>query len=185
MKKIFKISSLIFPILILGLLVVNCGSSMPDVDENSTANTSGETQNTAANNASGQSSTVTAVEFDPVELGDDGVLIPRAPSISNKINDTTSNIPIEEKYEEQERQGFRIQIFSSSTNLRAREIEKKASGQFSEGVYLIYDPPTYKVRVGNCLTKEEADIIRQKAVSLGYRDAWVVRDKIIVKVKVE
>jgi len=137
--------------------------------------------------------TVKEVPFDPVEFADDGLLIPRQNTIrkpviageeieSVSINaDTTI---VEEEFEEQERQGYRVQIFSTIDNATAKEVEQQASMQFSESVYVTYDPPYYKVRVGDCLERDDADNIRQKAISIGYRDAWVVRDKINLKVRI-
>ena len=184
MKKTVKKFPLIITILIFGLLTAGCGASKPEVSENSAISGGNDIQPAASGDESVETSAIKAVQFDPMDLGDDGIFIPRKPSTKNDIYNTTADAPAEEIFEEQETQGFRVQIFSSSTNQSARQIEKTASGQFSEGVYLTYDPPTYKVRVGNCVSKEEADDIRQKALSLGYRDAWVVRDKIVVKVKV-
>jgi len=130
--------------------------------------------------------------FDPVEFADDGLLVPRQ-QISNRpvINNIESepvsgnidSIESELKFEELERQGYRIQIFSTSDNSVAKEVEQQASIEFSESVYVTYDPPYYKVRVGDCLEREKADNLRRKAVSIGYRDAWVVRDKIKVKIR--
>lgn len=166
------------------LALTGCGGSMPDAAEDSTNSSAVSDIPTTSSNTGGASN-MEVVEFDPVEIADDGVLIPRTPSIKQNILKPVNKKPAEEVFEEQERQGFRVQIFSSSANSGARKIEEKASGQFSDKVYLTYDPPTYKVRVGDCLAREEANIILQKAKTLGYRDAWVVRDKVIVRVKVE
>ena len=139
--------------------------------------------------------------FDPLSLGDDGIFIPRPLQVADRYQgmifieedeaeevrkdsmeverDTTS------VWEEQVKPGFRVQIFASNDVTRAREIEQLASQQFpAEGVYLVYDPPSYKVRVGNCAEKIAADALKYKVIKLGYRDAWVVKDNIIVNVKV-
>jgi hypothetical protein len=51
----------------------------------------------------------------------------------------------------------------------------EAEAIFPGEVYLQYDAPYYKVRVGNCLTRREGDLLQERAVRRGYRDAWVVR----------
>jgi hypothetical protein len=48
-----------------------------------------------------------------------------------------------------------------------------------EWVYLVYDLPYYKVRVGNYAEKEAANESVKKLVSLGYADAWVVPERIL------
>ncbi len=77
-------------------------------------------------------------------------------------------------------QGYRVQIFVTGEEFEARAVEEEALLQFDESVYLIFDPPNYKIRVGNCLTRTQANDLREKAVKLGYRDAWVVRSKVLV-----
>lgn len=75
--------------------------------------------------------------------------------------------------------GFRVQLFVSGLEFDARVVEEKALIDFEESVYLIFDPPNYKIRVGDCRTRTEASILRQKAISQGYAGAWVVQCKII------
>ena len=161
---------------IFGLIFSGCGSTKPDISEPVQSTQEG---------ASGSAEQDTTI-FDPMELGDDGILVPRPekPVEEPKVAEPAPP-PVEERWEIQERPGYRVQIYASNINQSARDVESKASLQFSEEVHLTYDPPMYKVRVGDCLSKDEADKLRQKAVSIGYKDAWVVRDKISVKVKVK
>ncbi len=88
------------------------------------------------------------------------------------------------RWEEKESPGWRVQILASTVDHQARKAQREAEAKFKEGVYLIYDPPMYKVRVGNCETRKIAQELRQFAVALGYRDAWIVRDKIVTKVPI-
>ena len=82
--------------------------------------------------------------------------------------------------EETVSQGFRIQIFSSSniddvTDARLLAAEKMAP----DSVYLLYDAPVYKVRVGDFISRYEANQKLPDIVEKGYRDAWVVPDRIV------
>ena len=136
--------------------------------------------------------------FNPMELEDDGILIPRPkesaaveePDISTSIMETqpAPQAPIvtdeEEQWEEAIKPGYRVQIFASNGVDAARQVEAEVLKLFPAMVYLSYDPPNYKIRIGNCNTKEEANELRREAVRAGFKDAWVVRDNIIVKVKV-
>lgn len=74
--------------------------------------------------------------------------------------------------------GFRVQIFASSTQKNASRVADDARSAFGGKVYIEYVPPYYKVRVGDCLTKEEAETLKNRALSLGYRGAFVVETMI-------
>lgn len=74
--------------------------------------------------------------------------------------------------------GFRIQIFASSTQKGANKVVDDARSIFGGKVYIEHTPPYYKVRVGDCLTKEEAETLKNLAISKGYRGAFVVETMI-------
>lgn len=74
--------------------------------------------------------------------------------------------------------GFRIQIFASSTEANAKRVADDARTVFAQRVYSDYVPPYYKVRVGDCLTRGDADALKSKAMKSGYRDAFVVETMI-------
>ncbi len=70
--------------------------------------------------------------------------------------------------------GFRVQIFASSTQNGANKVANDARGIFGGKVYIEHTPPYYKVRVGDCLTKEEAESLKNLAINKGFRGAFVV-----------
>jgi hypothetical protein len=72
-------------------------------------------------------------------------------------------------------QGYRVQIFVSSNLESAQKILAEAEETFPGQAYLHYDAPYYKIRIGNCLVRREADLLKDKAVLYGYRDAWIVQ----------
>jgi hypothetical protein len=75
--------------------------------------------------------------------------------------------------------GFRIQIFASSTTEGAGRVADDARAAFSnQSVYVDHVVPYYKVRVGDCLTREEADAIRHQALNLGFVGAFIVETMI-------
>ena len=121
-------------------------------------------------------------DFDAFALIDEES-IPLPPSnlkypIINSHSDTSS-----EKSESRtgiiEMPGFRVQIFVTKEEFDARQVEEDALLQFEERVYLTFDSPNYKIRVGDCKTRSEANDLRQIALQRGYPDAWVVRCKIL------
>jgi len=118
--------------------------------------------------------------IDPLLLDDDifeGIMEKRA---EEQPQDT-----VEVGYEERLVPGFRVQIFSSPDGDAAREVEAEASATFQEltGVYLEYDVPNYKVRLGDCESWRDAERLKEEAFELGYTNAWVVRTQIIKRVK--
>ena len=75
--------------------------------------------------------------------------------------------------------GFRVQVFSSSDIDEANTTMATVQGLFpEEWFYLVYDPPTYKIRAGNFLTRFDADRFVNQLASRGYREAWVVPEKV-------
>jgi hypothetical protein len=74
--------------------------------------------------------------------------------------------------------GFRVQIFASSTEKNANRVADDARSPFGGKVYIEHAAPYYKVRVGDCLTAEEAQVIKSKAVNLGFKGAFVVETMI-------
>jgi hypothetical protein len=74
--------------------------------------------------------------------------------------------------------GFRVQIFASSTEDNASRIANDARSSFDETVYVEHIIPYYKVRVGDFLTRAEADVLKSKALQIGFRGAFVVETMI-------
>ena len=70
--------------------------------------------------------------------------------------------------------GFRVQIFASSTEENASRVAMDARDIFSERVYVEYVAPYYKVRVGDYLSREEVEPLKNRALSAGYRGAFIV-----------
>lgn len=74
--------------------------------------------------------------------------------------------------------GFRIQLFASSTEKNASRVADDTRASFTQNVYIQHIPPYYKVRVGDFLTKEEAQVVKQQAMQMGYRGAFIVETMI-------
>lgn len=75
--------------------------------------------------------------------------------------------------------GFRVQMFSSNNIDDADNARLEAEDVFpGEWFYVVYDPPTYKVRGGNFPTRWEADRFAQQLRERGYRDAWIVPERV-------
>lgn len=76
-------------------------------------------------------------------------------------------------------QGFRVQVFASTSIDAADSAKNEADELFpGEWFYVVYDPPTYKVRGGNFATRHEADRFAGQLRGRGYRDAWLVPERV-------
>lgn len=71
--------------------------------------------------------------------------------------------------------GFRIQLVATRDEAIARRALQDAQVRFSENTYLMYDNPYYKLRIGDCHTRAEADSLQQRALERGFAGAWIVR----------
>ena len=83
---------------------------------------------------------------------------------------------------EEATQGFRVQIFASSSIDEANAAKTVAEEKvLRDSIYIVYDPPVYKVRVGDYATRFEANQHLTRLVNIGYPDAWVVADRIVLR----
>ncbi len=88
--------------------------------------------------------------------------------------------------EEVQIQGYRVQVYSSNNQQTAKNeaftIEKKLTNSGIETeTYVLYNPPFWKVRVGNFRTQEEANLMKAEIIRLLpdlQADTYVVRDQI-------
>ena len=74
--------------------------------------------------------------------------------------------------------GYRVQVFASTSRGNAERVFAEARGLLGEKAYLEVVPPLYKVRVGNCLTQQEALPLKERAIEKGYKSAFVVETDI-------
>ncbi|HID10684.1 MAG TPA: SPOR domain-containing protein [Candidatus Latescibacteria bacterium] len=125
-------------------------------------------------------------EFDPLSLGDE--LTPgelsrlleeakrgeRGAPTEPAPEDTTGGERLREVL------GWQVQIFATTDYERASAVREEAKTLFGVPVYLRFEPPYYKVRVGECRTRAEAEALRKQAIRLGYTSAFPVRTRIEV-----
>ena len=78
--------------------------------------------------------------------------------------------------------GFRIQVINSNDRNKVFAVKAKIYQLYPElKPYLMYQPPFYKLKVGNFKTKEEAEEYRQELSRQFPTGLYIVRDVIEVK----
>jgi len=83
-----------------------------------------------------------------------------------------------------EKMGWKVQVFSTSDYFLADSIYHEIRSKFGDStVEKVFNLPYYKIRIGNCATREEAERLLVRAQELGYRDAWVIRTQVKLAVK--
>jgi len=116
-------------------------------------------------------------EFDPLSLNEKDIVLQPAGKKTNAPDKTGATAEGADAADRGTRQvpGFRVQLLSVSDMDRAQEEKKKALFKFNARVYLEFESPLWKLRVGDFKTRKEADALRKEAVGLGYPDTWVVQ----------
>lgn len=123
--------------------------------------------------------------FDPVMLQDEDIEFPasKTPVQSGENlplgegSDTQLPVVVENKLVE----GFRVQLFATQDIEKATLEKKEAEFSFAEDqipVYIEFDSPMYKVRIGDCTTRDEAEQLRELARRKGYSTSWIVKTKV-------
>ena len=75
-------------------------------------------------------------------------------------------------------QGYRIQIFESTVSSIARAEAKRFQNILGDSVYIDFEAPLYKLRIGNFVERKKAERAIESIERLGAKDAWIVRTKI-------
>jgi len=119
--------------------------------------------------------------FDPLSLEDDDIVIGIESKAADSDQETFNNS--QDALSIKEINGFRIQILATNNIEKASLAEQVAAERFKyEGhkTYLLFEAPLYKIRVGDCKTRQEADNVQALAKKYGYAEAFLVKSKIII-----
>jgi len=119
-------------------------------------------------------------DFDPLLLDDDDIVIQK-----NKENDVNIGIdnflektePIAEKGKVQTAlvSGFRVNLMSGKNEAAINEEKKKAMFKFQYDVYVVFESPYYKIRLGDFLSYEEAALVQEQVRRRGFVDAFIAK----------
>lgn len=145
---------------------------------------------------SGSSGSSINEAFDPVKLNDEDLTFPEKDlqlsgtrplplpgDRQNSDRQNTNNVTPPPGPAEENRviDGFRVQLFATKDNQAATLEKQEAEFVFSPdgvGVYIEFDSPMYKLRIGDCRNRDEAEELRELARQKGYPTSWIVKTKI-------
>ena len=75
-------------------------------------------------------------------------------------------------------EGYRVQVLATRYFERANSLAVIMKNTVSDSVYVDFEAPNYKVRVGDFIDRESAESLQQDLVQMGYNSAWVLRTRI-------
>lgn len=106
--------------------------------------------------------------------------IPKTPIIMDKIFGLSQFTMIDslKKIKISTLDGYRLQLYESSSVGEANKKMGKYRKSLKDSLYIVFDAPLYKIRYGNYVTKNEAEIEKNNLKNKGYRTAWVVKSRI-------
>ena len=142
-----------------------------------------------------------SLRFDPLELPRDRRIVPReypvaadvrgretvlAPGdggamvVDSLVEEVSPAVPGEE-VDSVSGQAFKVQIFTSKLFGEAKHARKVAEEIFDRQVFVDYEVPYFKVRVGSFADRYAAEDYAQRVRASGYGDAWVVATTVSVR----
>ena len=163
-------------VLATALCLVNCGPVLPTAEKEEPAAEPVRTDPRG---------------FDPLELPRDREVIPETRPQTGALTgrqalvrgeDTLSAMDtslvtitsLPETIDTVNNQTYRVQIGTSQVFGEARQAAAIAEEIFDRPVFVDYEVPYYKVRVGSFDSRDNAEAYQQKARAAGYANAWVV-----------
>lgn len=77
-------------------------------------------------------------------------------------------------------QGFRVQLLATNMFEEANATRNTVTQLFPDlWIYLVFEAPTYKIRAGDFSNRAEAKPLLDQFKAQGFRNAWIVPDKVI------
>ena len=135
-------------------------------------------------------------QFDPLEFPQDKEIVPQKYPIGGEIfgsvalledslvqSDSLTYVIPEyvEPVNTQNSQAYRIQIFTAKVYGEIKKELQIAEEIFDQPVFVDYEVPYFKLRVGSFKDKERAQEYQKRVKAAGYKNAWVVMVNVNVK----
>ncbi len=116
-------------------------------------------------------------ELSPKKLKD---ISPNWPIIiNNTLDDSTSfDIILKADSTKYISEGFRVQILATRYFEYADSLAISISSKINDSVYVEFETPNYKVRVGDFINRDSAELLQKELLKMGYKTAWILRTRI-------
>jgi hypothetical protein len=75
--------------------------------------------------------------------------------------------------------GYRVQIFASGSRTSAEAVRQAVREALNTPAYLDEIDGVFKVRVGDCISRADAEDLLQRCRRSGYADAWIVASEVL------
>jgi len=75
-------------------------------------------------------------------------------------------------------EGYRVQVQATRYFERADSLAGIMKNTVSDSVYVDFEAPNYKVRIGDFIDRDSAESLQQELVQMGYNSAWILRARI-------
>ncbi|MBD3168714.1 MAG: hypothetical protein GF307_04470 [candidate division Zixibacteria bacterium] len=147
-----------------GLLFVACSNVSPYYDEGGKKD----------------KRTMAEKEFDPMAFdGDAEPIVPQWSTGGSSPDSLLSNYNLiggkDDSLQSSENYVYRVQVFASRFLQEAEVARDEMFGLFDETIYLDFEEPYYKIRIGNFETAEEGEEFLSRVRELGYTEVWLVK----------
>ena len=75
-------------------------------------------------------------------------------------------------------EGYRIQLLATQDRFNAEKFKSELEEIYENKIYIIFEAPNYKVRIGDFIDRKSAEEMRKKLFNKGFATAWIIRSKI-------
>ena len=99
--------------------------------------------------------------------------------INNVLDDSTSfELLLSLDSVQSVSEGYRVQVLGTRYIERADSLAIIMKNTINDSVYVDFEAPNYKVRVGDFIDRDSAESLQQDLVQMGYNSAWILRSRI-------
>ena len=117
------------------------------------------------------------VNFDPDKLKDPE---PRWPKVVSPFSLDTRELKLAGNSDSSQIiiEGFRVQVLATSSQENADRLRDELAIEYGKNIYIVFEAPNYKVRIGNFIDRRLAEKLRLELINKGYPSSWIIRTRI-------
>ncbi len=116
-------------------------------------------------------------ELDRVDVFEESAVSEDSVAVENVIEEVPM-VPVEPEDSTVTGSGYRVQVLATGERENAEVVRAEVEARLGGVVYVEPIDGMYKVRVGDCRSRAEAEDLLQRCRAAGYADAWIVSTQI-------